>query len=354
VKRFFIISLLLLLASNAFACRYNVRETGFVYLAQKPYQLSIHYSNTTPAEDIELIKELSSNYFNDSNIEPLLVKQQTDSRPTAVLKSPDGQSMRFPLLEKNSSLEESVKSVFRKISYSKIRGDIVDKCISNYGVILLFEGTDTEANKRAIREAKEAIEHIKSKMSLLPKEISNPPTLITIKIDVIDSDKIIPWVFGLKKDSPKIPKSAIIYGRARWIGPILEGDEISKRNLSELLLIIGADCECGIDRDWMRGTMIPVTWDIETRKKVTNELEFDPENPLIKKEVRHILRMGEIFAGTSQKDTIDTNEFNTTPEYVNRPKETNNTNLKSMFFKALGLSLFILIIGVAIFNKKKN
>jgi hypothetical protein len=153
------------------------------------------------------------------------------------------------------------------------------------------------------------------------------------------------------------PKTAIIYGRGRWIGPILEGEQISKRNLSELLLIIGADCECGIDRDWMRGTMIPSKWDKATREKVTENLEFDPENPLIKKEVRHILRMGEIYANIPQNDTNHSPNDNTTSTEPSDKKEKiilQNNTLKHLFIKIGIAAILVLIIGLFISSKMRN
>jgi hypothetical protein len=369
LNKILLLLLLTLSAGNTIACRYNVRETGFIYLAQKPYQLTIYYSDNTPMPDIELIKALSSDFFNESNIETgfvninsksksnILSPEELTALPTALLKSPDGQIKELALFDKNESLEESAKTAFSKIISSKKRDEIIDKCISNYGVILLFEGKNNEANKKAVKEAQAAIEHIKSKMSLLPKKISKPPTLVIIKNDEIGNEKVLVWSLGLENRSFSSPMTATIYGRGRWIGPILEGEQISKRNLSELLLIIGADCECGIDRDWMRGTMIPSKWDKATREKVTENLEFDPENPLIKKEVRHILRMGEIYANIPQNDTNHSPNDNTTSTEPSDKKEKiilQNNTLKHLFIKIGIAAILVLIIGLFISSKMRN
>ena len=304
------------MVDNSFACRYNVRETGFIYLAQKPYQLIIYYSDETNEKDIEIIRQLSSDHFSDSNIDPLFVNINSETEnpellslkpdgsiplPCTILKSPDGQIKRFVIINNDTALKEYVENVFSEISSSKKRDEIIDKCISNYGVILLFESTNAEANRKAINEVKSAISHIESKMSLLPKKISKPPVLVTIKKN--DNDKIISWSLGMDNGTFTKPQAVVIYGRGRWIGPVLEGELILKRNLSELLLIIGADCECGIDREWMRGTMLPAKWGKKTREKAAKNLEFDPENPFIKKEVRHILQMGEIFGNIPGNNT---------------------------------------------------
>ncbi len=361
------IFLLLIVTSvtdQASACRYNVRETGFIYLAQKPYHLVIYYANTASGKDVEMLKQLASHHFKDSNIEALLVNiNDTDSSsaypkpdkstqlPAAVLQSPDGQIIDIPLSSKGLSLEASAGKAFESISYSSIRDEILRKCISNYAVVLLFEGTDSKANKEAREAAKAAIEHIASKMSLLPKKIDRPPVLLSIRNN--DPDNILPWSIGLDNSPRQMPGMAIIYGRGRWIGPIIKGELISKRNLSELLLIVGADCECGIDKDWMRGTMIPASWNEKSRKDAAHNLEFDPENPLIKKEVRHILRMGEFLGDSPRYDTITS-----IPVIEDKKKSESqsvpNRPLKSLVITILSLTVLIVAVGLFLFRRMKN
>lgn len=367
-----VLILLLLIVTGvtdqANACRYNVRETGFIYLAQKPYHLFIYYADNTSGKDVEMLKQLASHHFVESNIEPQFVNiddedsssaypkpNKSTPLPAAMLQSPDGQILEFPLSSKGLSLEASAGKAFETISHSRIRDEILRKCINNYAVILLLEGTDSNANKEAREAAKAAIEHIASKMSLLPKKIDKPPVLLTIRNN--DPDNILPWSLGLDNSPSQMPKVAIIYGRGRWIGPIIKGELISKRNLSELLLIVGADCECGIDKDWMRGTMIPASWNEKSKKDVAINLEFDPENPLIKKEVRHILRMGELLGNIPRYDTITSipvieDKKNTLLQSESQSEQ--NTPLKSLIITILSLTVLIVTVGLFLARRMKN
>jgi len=364
-KLHFVFILLLFsgIADFSFACRYNVRETGFIYLAQKPYQLVVFYSDEVSGNDISTIQQLAKNHLSDSNIEPVylninsgtdfaelraLQKKESILLPWVLLKSADGQILKFPLNKKGISLEESVDKVFRNISFSKVRDEVIQKCISNYGVVLILEGTNTEANAEAHKTAQLAISHVESKMSLMPKKINAPPAIVSVKHT--NTDEILNWSLGLETGTFEKPKVFVIYGRGRWIGPVLEGDLISKKNLSELLIIVGADCECGIDREWMRGTMIPVKWDKKDRQKVAENLEFDPENPLIKKEVRNILRMGEIFGNIPQNDSVlnfsefidvDNNEQN-----IQAKQSNSNHNSKYLL---LVISLIVILVFIVAF-----
>ena len=353
---------------TAFGCRYNVRETGFVYLAQKPYQLIIYYSDELGENDFETIQQQSKKHFLGSNIKPIFVNinsgtglseletfqtNESIDLPWAILKSADGQILKFPLKEKGIALEESAEKIFRNISFSKERDEVIQKCISNYGVVLILEGRDRVANKEAHKAAKLAISHVESKMSLMPKKINAPPVIVSIKNN--NTDEVLNWSLGIEKQTFEKPKVFVVYGRGRWIGPVLETGMISKRNLSELLIIIGADCECGIDREWMRGTMIPFKWDISNRKSVTENLEFDPENPLIKKEVRNILRMGEIFANIPQNDSIIPNTKNIleNPELKQVDLSEGKSNaLKYTIIAVSGFFLLIILVAAFVVRKK--
>ena len=41
----------------------------------------------------------------------------------------------------------------------------------------------------------------------------------------------------------------------------MKGEEITEPNLTGILSIIGADCECGLDVSWTQGTPLPIRWD---------------------------------------------------------------------------------------------
>jgi hypothetical protein len=73
------------------------------------------------------------------------------------------------------------------------------------------------------------------------------------------------------------------------MGPVLTGDDITTRKILNLLSIVGADCECGLDNSWKLGTMIPLRWDYAMQKRVAGLLGFDVENPMIKSEMSRIL-----------------------------------------------------------------
>jgi hypothetical protein len=105
-------------------------------------------------------------------------------------------------------------------------------------------------------------------------------------------ERILLWSIGLEPNDVNEPHAIIIYGRARWIGPLFKGEQITEDDLASVLFVIGADCECGFDYRWLQGTMLPAKWDQKTHERAVESLGFDPESPMIKMEIGSIIGRG--------------------------------------------------------------
>jgi hypothetical protein len=110
-----------------------------------------------------------------------------------------------------------------------------------------------------------------------------------LKADSLAREKVLLWSLGLGPTAAPQPRAALLYGTARWLGPLMMGEEISEPNLTGILSIIGADCECGLDISWTLGTRLPVRWDEKVHAQVARALGFDPESPLVKLEAGRIM-----------------------------------------------------------------
>ena len=296
------------IADPALACRYNVRETGFVDLPFESYYFCAYVSDNTPVDIISSFEKISHQAFSDSSIqlEMINIDQQKDhpalkyldllkiqSLPAAVLVSPDGQWLAIPVTKQDRPFEETMASALRKLLYSSKRNEILQQVSKTYGVVLLIEGIKPEENKKAKEAVSSAIEKIHGQMESMPKTITAAPVLVSIGSELFSRERILLWSLGLDFDKISEPCAAVLYGRARWIGPLMKGAEITEANLTKILYIIGQDCECGLDRRWMRGTMLPVKWDRQLQARVAKDLGFDPENPMVKMEVSRIMKMGD-------------------------------------------------------------
>jgi hypothetical protein len=111
--------------------------------------------------------------------------------------------------------------------------------------------------------------------------------------DSFSQEKILLWSLGLKERELGKPFVTALYGRGRQIGPLLESEKITRDRLFNILSVVGADCSCELDRNWIKGPMIPLKWEEKIQSKLAKLLGFDPENPMVKMEVSQILSTGE-------------------------------------------------------------
>ena len=102
----------------------------------------------------------------------------------------------------------------------------------------------------------------------------------------------------MQTTAPTVPQVAVLIGRGRRLGPVLRGGMITQAKVQDILTIAGQDCECGLDRSWMQGPIIPASWDLDVQQRAFKDLGFDAENPLVKNEVSRILARGPAQART--------------------------------------------------------
>ena len=348
-----------------FACRYNVRETGFLYLGSRPYYFYGYVNEDTPAHMTSTFKQISHALLKDSNIhfELIHIRHQKDhpaikhldlwqvhSYPAAILVSPDGQSLILQVHKKDEPFDRTLKLTIQNILSSPKREEIIEKAMETYGVILLLEGKDTEKNNRAREAISSAIERITRQMRLMPKRITHPPAWISVTPESYSRERILLWSLGLDDDKINAPHAAVFYGRGRWIGPLMNAREITETNLANILYVVGADCECGFDLSWVQGTMLPAAWGEKRQSTVAKFLGFDPENPMVKREMSRILLKGSSFYPGVPVRTPGIGTKSKSPLAPNRTID-NKSNLRFSLIIIACLILFIIVPGLIILIK---
>jgi len=289
------------------ACQYNVREVGFIDLGIEPYRLLVYLPPNVPVGELPKLQETMAVALGETSIrfEPVAVGADANQAameltrahginrfPAAVLVSPDGQSMPVPLPEKMASLAEATSSALEGILDSPTRRQILEKSAESYGAVLLIEGPDPQRNQAAREVVSTAISQIGEQLDSLPKPISQPPEMVVLDQKSLAREPVLLWALRLKAQDVNQPRAAVFYGRGRWIGPLLQGETLTADNLTQLLSVVGADCECSLDHRWLQGTMLPARWDEALQQKVVQSIGFDPENPMTKMEMVAIIRRG--------------------------------------------------------------
>ena len=306
-----------LISMDALACRFNVRDVGFVDLGSEPYRLFIFIPDGSPKSEIELLRSTAYATFLDSNVKATVLnpKEAVQSKaarfipkdlkePQAVLVSPDEkESLPVKLTEEGKPLAVSVWDGMESVFDSKRRNSVLSKVYEHYGVILIVEGKNVEENQRIGDLANRVVKSISSQMDKLEKEIREPPIVEIISTKDFDVEKAFLWSLGITEIA-ETPQVANLYGRGRMIGPVLRDERLDERSLKAIVNTIGLNCECGLDRKWMQGLMVPQKWDDDLQKRFANHLGFDPESPAIRLEMSQILAKGGKGQGVNKQAAI--------------------------------------------------
>jgi len=162
-------------------------------------------------------------------------------------------------------------------------------------VVLVVQGKNVQSSREVLQEAEEAVREISGSLNQLPKVVSTPPGILVVPREKTDDEKILLMSLGITEKEIIEPSVAVIYGRGRIMGPVLRGEQVTRRRIFNLLTVVGADCECGLDNAWLLGRMIPLRWEGSVQAEVIQMLEIDVENPLVKAEMSQILSIKPIL-----------------------------------------------------------
>ena len=312
-----------LFISKTFGCRYTVREIGFTDLGVTPYRLYFYFNNNTSEEHILAFKKISYAALLDANVEAEMIdvndpKNQPameyfyfwkiDSLPAIVILSPEGHSLVLPFQSVNQTFKEAVWTLLESVISSPIRDEILENIVEAYAIIVIAEGSNVEHNQKAQKNAASAVEEIRKIMKQMPKPVEKPPILLAIPPKLHSIEKVFLWSLGINEEGGEEPYLAVLYGRARRIGPLLRGNQITENRIFNLLTLVGADCECGLDRSWMLGTMLPLRWEKKHQTQVVKSHGFDAESPLVKAEMSQILSIAPSATGLSGKSSGSGND----------------------------------------------
>jgi len=326
LKRFFIL-LIFMQHTQALCCRFNVRDVGFVDLGSKPYNLYIFIGNDMPNDVRDSLQSICVATFYDTNIKFDLISVsealKTSAKdfippnfkgefPVAVLVAPDHypnrKTLNITLHKEGEPITKTAWDALESLVDSPRRNAILEKVFDCYGVIMVVGGENADENKRIRTIAERVASETSATLSELEKEIQNPPVIEIITTDQFEKEKAFLWSLNILKKTQN-PKVVILYGRGRKIGPVLEGNTLNEAAITAILSTIGLNCECGLDRKWMQGAMVPLKWDKDRKQKVAKQLGFNPESPEIRIEMSQILAKGSAGEGAHRSkiigDTLD-------------------------------------------------
>jgi len=348
---------------NAEACRFTVREIGFSTLSRDIYSLVV-IDKITSTTDQKWNRVRDT--LEDSNIRLSILHPEHDAEnphvkeaisnesplPAYLLIAPDGRMLELGKGEVSEIVDRVVNSGIR----NRLRNDFPEV----FSVILWIEGKDEMNNTEAGQSIMGDCKRIKSIMPYMPKEIKNGPVSIRISTGEFQREKILLWSLGIE-EQPEEPVAFVLYGRGRIIGEVVNAGEIREGMLYNYMSMIGADCECGLDRKWMLGKQIPLLWPTMSRQTLASNLGFDVDNPMILSEMSLIMAketnpelIGDVSFGI---ETIDLDSaFDQVPEILYDKEEPAKSFNKFILISALLLVGIILSGGLLLIrrNRKKH
>ncbi|MCA9184949.1 MAG: hypothetical protein R3E01_31520 [Pirellulaceae bacterium] len=306
--------------SNAFGCRYSVRDVAFVNLDERPYRLFVYHDQDTEQTVLDEIRRATIAEFQDANVEAIFVNTNgglsDDDRtrlesaakdsaanaelPVLLLESPDQRIRNVPY-DLNDRSSTTWRDALAPIVRSTVRDQLMRISLSAHSVTLLVEGTNREQNLQAEDVLRSAIAEVESTMPLLPKPIDEPPKVVTIPREHFAAEGWLLWSLGVDIQSPAT-QLAMLFGRGRLIGKpidLSDGIEHVDRQVKRNLGVVGLDCECGLDRSWMQGNLVPHIWTPEDEATAAAALGFDPGSALVKIEMNQILSRGSGVRGST-------------------------------------------------------
>ena len=354
---------LMLYVTTAEACRYTIREIGFSTLSRVTYVIYRIDENSIEFPRQQALSFSNSNIktyglnTNEDKANPIVAfaKNQNIALPGYVLVDKEGRMLTMSEADYKNNLKSSILS-------SPVQTHLLKNLPLNYASVILVEGTHAEENKKAKETILKSCERITNIMPNMPKQVDVGPDMISISKEQFQQEKVLLWSLGIDK-MPVEPIAFILYGKGRMMGEKITYDKIIDDSVYKLMAIIGADCECGLDRKWMLGYQIPLDWPKATRQGLSDRLGFDVDNPMVLTEMSRILAIENRVPvdpdGVSYEPVVVDldDEFDEIPEieHSEQPKEVEDVTDEANNIIWYSLIGFLLVIGIgAYFVMKKK
>lgn len=288
-------------APAALACRYTVRDVGFVDFGGEPFRLC--WVTAGHAESRQTaFREIAAAVLYASNVEYQVVTETThpamaavdvNAGPALVLISPTGGSSY--VLARAGEIpgdRDELWELIESIVSCPVRERVLKTAVDTFCTVLLVEGANAKDNQLARRTIDRSMRRLHNVAGQLPRSIGDGPVLRIISAADRSTEGVLLWGLGVDPEYADQTHVAVLYGRGRRMGPLLSELDITANEILRRLTLIGQSCECELDRAWIRGTALPVRWSAKRDREVYEKLGFDPASPFVQAEINRIMARG--------------------------------------------------------------
>ena len=299
------VSLLLCIGSpGAHACPYSIRDAGFIVRETKPYQLVFLTQNAQIPQYEELLADALASgaraeQLRHANLSAEVLGTERDAghdavkallqspteavrqgRAVSALLSPNGKLLAQAPVGKTEA-KNPLADVLAACLDSEARRQIVRGIIKNWCVLLVVTGDDPRQNAQ-VREAVQSA--ARSMVGFQPEmgdKIRKAPPVVTLsRAQAKVKEATLLQSLGLSEEGATKAQVAVLFGRLRRLGPILNGAQISEPTLRKAMRLLGRNCTCTADPASILGPSAPIVWDADRQAETVEALGFDPDSPI--------------------------------------------------------------------------
>lgn len=277
-------------------CPYSFRQAGFIVRESSPYRLCLLARNETPGTESlsAWLEEAAAECLRDSNVRAEWVDIDEDldqelasalqalnvtQYPAAALISPRGGSWLLGGLAPGQIDKSAVEALAREAVSSPAREALKARVVSDWCVALLVKGADEEESKMAEESLRAAAAEVLGSPTEMGETIQRAPFVLTVAADD-PREKVFLETLGLREAEDGGPRGAILFGKARRFGPVLEGGYLEESFAASLMRFLGNNCACTADPRWLSGPAAPLDWPLDMRQQTRDMLGFDPDSPM--------------------------------------------------------------------------
>jgi len=361
-----IVFLLAVQGMDLFACRFTVRDIGFSILSQDLYTLAVIDGHANPEDvfwdsyhrqnkDCNIRLEILNPEKDDEHPIVISAKEQGLSFPATLFVAPDRRIFVFQ--------ESDFESIYSKAKDSFLREKMRTEYPDVFAQVFWVKGKHAEQNRRFSSKVLEECRAIENIMPSMPKMVKQGPVAFGAGEEDFEKEKVLLWSLGIESMADE-PLAFVLYGRGRIMGEALSYEQVMDGALYRYMSMIGADCECGLDRKWMLGHQIPLYWSADTRQHLANLVGFDVDNPMILAEMSRILAkeklsdasgsvafapesidLEEVFGNSSSKERMEVQ--------LQTPVSKENKAGMVLLFSLLGMVVLVLAGAAVVLYKKR-
>lgn len=344
-----VLLIVMFVVMQAEACRYTIREIGYSNLYLEEYQLVLQADSLEHSNLINNFKSIAFAYVLNANVSYKFVQKEI-SEANLLFQSKEGKEIYSATI---TNTDEIINSINKCLS-SSLRRQLIDAMGKSFAFILYFEGKEKNS-KEYTDLIEDAIERFNQISPNLDKAVTEEIKVVKIAYSAREREGVVLRSLGVP-ESNQSPLLALIYGRGRLSGPPLIEQEITVKSIFNKLVIIGTDCECGINLSPLLERALPLSWTKEVRQETTKMLGFDTDNPMILVEMSQILEKGS--ANGQEYQAFMSSEIFKMKKNVTsvEHKENNSGNdilVTRVFIIALVFALGNLILGMLIYHRKR-